>query len=75
MFTREKQEMKRGPHDARCVRYGHLPQQMTPFIVGREASVRRSRRSAGWRQKDFPFSTAATTLSVDDPKAGRGFTP
>src|SRR2546422_2193408 len=39
MFTREKQEMKRVP--MMPVRDMVIfPQQMTPFIVGREASVR-----------------------------------
>ena len=46
MFNREKKELKRVP--MMPVRDMVIfPQQMTPFIVGREASVRALGRGAG----------------------------
>src|SRR2546429_179259 len=65
MFTREKQEMKRVP--MMPVRDMVIfPQQMTPFIVGREASVRAVEEALGSDKKVF-FSTQHDG-SVDDPK-------
>src|SRR5207248_8554817 len=52
MFTREKQEMRRVP--MMPVRDMVIfPQQMTPFIVGREASVRALEEALASEQKIF----------------------
>src|SRR5205807_7495188 len=65
MFTREKQEMKRVP--MMPVRDMVIfPQQMTPFIVGREASVRALEEALAGDKKIF-LSTQHGA-SVDDPK-------
>src|SRR6266700_2519744 len=65
MFTREKQEMKRVP--MMPVRDMVIfPQQMTPFIVGREASVRALEEALAGDKKIF-LSTQHYA-SVDDPK-------
>src|SRR6266568_2354148 len=65
MFTREKQEMKRVP--MMPVRDMVIfPQQMTPFIVGREASVRALEEALASDKKIF-LSTQHDA-SVDDPK-------
>jgi ATP-dependent Lon protease len=65
MFTREKQEMKRVP--MMPVRDMVIfPQQMTPFIVGREASVRALEEALAGEKKIF-LSTQHDA-SIDDPK-------
>src|SRR5437879_1846728 len=65
MFAREKQEMKRVP--MMPVRDMVIfPQQMTPFIVGREASVRALEEALASDKKIF-LSTQHDA-SVDDPK-------
>jgi ATP-dependent Lon protease len=65
MFIREKQEMKRVP--MMPVRDMVIfPQQMTPFIVGREASVRALEEALAGDKKIF-LSTQHDA-SVDDPK-------
>src|SRR5260370_40234745 len=65
MFTREKQEMKRVP--MMPVRDMVIfPQQMTPFIVGREASVRALEEALAGDKKIF-LSTQHEA-SIDDPK-------
>src|SRR5258706_86726 len=65
MFTREKQEMKRVP--MMPVRDMVIfPQQMTPFIVGREASVRALEEALAGDKKIF-LSTQQDA-SIDDPK-------
>jgi len=65
MFNREKQEMKRVP--MMPVRDMVIfPQQMTPFIVGREASVRALEEALASDKKIF-LSTQHDA-SVDDPK-------
>jgi ATP-dependent Lon protease len=65
MFTREKQEMKRVP--MMPVRDMVIfPQQMTPFIVGREASVRALEEALTGEKKIF-LSTQHDA-SIDDPK-------
>ena len=65
MFTREKQEMRRVP--MMPVRDMVIfPQQMTPFIVGREASVRALEEALAGDKKIF-LSTQHDA-SVDDPK-------
>src|SRR2546430_5104977 len=65
MFTREKQEMKRVP--MMPVRDMVIfPQQMTPFSVGREASVRALEEALAGDKKIF-LSTQHDA-SVDDPK-------
>ena len=65
MFTREKQEMKRVP--MMPVRDMVIfPQQMTPFIVGREASVRALEDALAGEKKIF-LSTQHDA-SIDDPK-------
>jgi ATP-dependent Lon protease len=65
MFSREKQEMKRVP--MMPVRDMVIfPQQMTPFIVGREASVRALEEALAGEKKIF-LSTQHDA-SVDDPK-------
>jgi ATP-dependent Lon protease len=65
MFAREKQEMKRVP--MMPVRDMVIfPQQMTPFIVGREASVRALEEALAGDKKIF-LSTQHDA-SVDDPK-------
>src|SRR5471032_624473 len=65
MFNREKQEMKRVP--MMPVRDMVIfPQQMTPFIVGREASVRALEEALAGDKKIF-LSTQHYA-SVDDPK-------
>src|SRR4030088_2817709 len=65
MFNSEKQEMKRVPMmpDRGMVIF---PQQMTPFIVGREASVRALEEALAGDKKIF-LSTQHDA-SVDDPK-------
>src|SRR3981189_573023 len=65
MFTREKQEMKRVP--MMPVRDMVIfPQQMTPFIVGREASVRALEEAlAGDKQI---FLSTPHDASAADPK-------
>jgi ATP-dependent Lon protease len=65
MFNREKQEMKRVP--MMPVRDMVIfPQQMTPFIVGREASVRALEEALLGDKKIF-LSTQHDA-SIDDPK-------
>src|SRR5258708_493280 len=65
MFTREKQEMKRVP--MMPVRDMVIfPQQMTPFIVGREASVRALEEALAGDKKIF--RSTQHDASVDDPK-------
>ncbi len=65
MFTRDKQEMKRVP--MMPVRDMVIfPQQMTPFIVGREASVRALEEALTGEKKIF-LSTQHDA-SIDDPK-------
>src|SRR6202790_4589441 len=65
MFNREKQEMKRVP--MMPVRDMVIfPQQMTPIIVGREASVRALEEALAGDKKIF-LSTQHDA-SVDDPK-------
>jgi ATP-dependent Lon protease len=65
MFNREKQESKRVP--MMPVRDMVIfPQQMTPFIVGREASVRALEEALNGDKKIF-LSTQHDA-SVDDPK-------
>ncbi|HTQ61119.1 MAG TPA: endopeptidase La [Candidatus Solibacter sp.] len=65
MFTREKQELKRVP--MMPVRDMVIfPQQMTPFIVGREASVRALEEALAGDKRIF-LSTQHDA-SVDDPK-------
>src|SRR5437762_316384 len=65
MFTRAKQEMRRVP--MMPVRDMVIfPQQMTPFIVGREASVRALEEALASDKKIF-LSTQHDA-SVDDPK-------
>ena len=65
MFTREKQEVKRVP--MMPVRDMVIfPQQMTPFIVGREASVRALEEALAGDKKIF-LSTQHDA-SIDDPK-------
>jgi ATP-dependent Lon protease len=65
MFTREKQELKRVP--MMPVRDMVIfPQQMTPFIVGREASVRALEEALTGDKKIF-LSTQHDA-SIDDPK-------
>jgi ATP-dependent Lon protease len=65
MFNKEKQEMKRVP--MMPVRDMVIfPQQMTPFIVGREASVRALEEALAGDKKIF-LSTQHDA-SVDDPK-------
>src|SRR2546430_3505936 len=65
MFTREKQEMRRVP--MMPVRDMVIfPQQMTPFIVGREASVRALEEALA-SDKKISLSTQHDA-SVDDPK-------
>jgi ATP-dependent Lon protease len=65
MFTRDKQDMKRVP--MMPVRDMVIfPQQMTPFIVGREASVRALEEALAGEKKIF-LSTQHDA-SIDDPK-------
>jgi ATP-dependent Lon protease len=65
MFNREKQDLKRVP--MMPVRDMVIfPQQMTPFIVGREASVRALEEALAGDKKIF-LSTQHDA-SVDDPK-------
>jgi len=65
MFNREKQEIKRVP--MMPVRDMVIfPQQMTPFIVGREASVRALEEALAGDKKIF-LSTQHDA-SIDDPK-------
>src|SRR5271166_6497354 len=65
MFNREKQEVKRVP--MMPVRDMVIfPQQMTPFIVGREASVRALEEALAGEKKIF-LSTQHDA-SIDDPK-------
>jgi len=65
MFNREKTEMKRVP--MMPVRDMVIfPQQMTPFIVGREASVRALEEALAGDKKIF-LSTQHDA-SIDDPK-------
>src|SRR5579883_2778168 len=64
MFNRERQEMKRVP--MMPVRDMVIfPQQMTPFIVGREASVRALEEALAGDKKIF-LSTQHDA-SIDDP--------
>jgi len=65
MFNRERQELKRVP--MMPVRDMVIfPQQMTPFIVGREASVRALEEALAGDKKIF-LSTQHDA-SIDDPK-------
>jgi ATP-dependent Lon protease len=65
MFNREKQELKRVP--MMPVRDMVIfPQQMTPFIVGREASVRALEEALAGDKKIF--LATQHDASVDDPK-------
>ncbi|HKV23345.1 MAG TPA: endopeptidase La [Candidatus Acidoferrum sp.] len=65
MFTREKQELRRVP--MMPVRDMVIfPQQMTPFIVGREASVRALEEALAGDKKIF--LATQHDASVDDPK-------
>ena len=65
MFNRERQELKRVP--MMPVRDMVIfPQQMTPFIVGREASVRAHEEALAGDKKIF-LSTQHDA-SIDDPK-------
>ena len=65
MFNRDKQELKRVP--MMPVRDMVIfPQQMTPFIVGREASVRALEEALAGDKKIF-LSTQHDA-SIDDPK-------
>jgi ATP-dependent Lon protease len=65
MFNREKQELKRVP--MMPVRDMVIfPQQMTPFIVGREASVRALEEALAGDKRIF-LSTQHDA-SIDDPK-------
>src|SRR5580765_7216507 len=65
MFNRETQEMKRVP--LMPVRDMVIfPQQMTPFIVGREASVRALEEALAGDKK--MFLSTQHDASVDDPK-------
>jgi len=66
MFNREKQEVKRLP--MMPVRDMVIfPQMMTPFIVGREASVRALEDALAGEKKIF--LATQHDASVDDPKA------
>src|SRR6201981_2857965 len=65
MFTREKQEMRRVPM-MQVRDMVIFPQQMTPFIVGREATVRALEEALASDKKIF-LSTQHDA-SVDDPK-------
>jgi ATP-dependent Lon protease len=66
MFNREKQELKRVP--MMPVREMVIfPQQMTPFIVGREASVRALEEALAGEKKIF--LATQHDASIDDPKA------
>src|SRR5438477_8544269 len=65
MFNREKQETKRVPMMP-VADMVIFPQQMTPFIVGREASVRALEEALAGDKKIF-LSTQHDA-SVDDPK-------
>src|SRR6201984_1033406 len=65
MFNREKQEMKRVP--MMPVRDMVIfPQQMTPFIVGREASVRALEEALAGDKKIF--LATQHDASVDEPR-------
>src|ERR1700687_5831032 len=65
MFTRDKVELKRVP--MMPVRDMVIfPQQMTPFIVGREASVRALEEALAGEKKIF--LATQHDASVDDPK-------
>src|SRR5574341_790200 len=65
MFHREKQELKRVP--MMPVRDMVIfPQMMTPFIVGREASVRALEEALAGEKKIF--LATQHDASVDDPK-------
>jgi len=65
MFNREKQELKRVP--MMPVRDMVIfPQMMTPFIVGREASVRALEEALAGEKKIF--LATQHDASVDDPK-------
>ena len=65
MFNREKQELKRVP--MMPVRDMVIfPQMMTPFIVGREASVRALEEALAGDKKIF--LATQHDASVDDPK-------
>src|SRR5579884_2817754 len=71
MFNRERQEMKRVP--MMPVRDMVIfPQQMTPFIVGREASVRALEEALAGEKKIF--LATQHDASVDDPKPEEIFT-
>jgi len=43
-----------------------FPYMMTPFVVGRESSVRALEEA--WRATRKSFSPASTTPSIDEPK-------
>ena len=65
MFNREKQEIKRVP--MMPVRDMVIfPQQMTPFIVGREASVRALEEALAGDKKIF--LSPQHDASIDDPQ-------
>src|SRR2546427_2485820 len=65
MFNREKQDVRRVP--MMPVRDMVIfPQQMTPFIVGREASVRALEEALAGDKKIF--LATQHDASVDDPK-------
>src|SRR3989442_14935922 len=65
MFNREKQDVRRVP--MMPVREMVIfPQQMTPFIVGREASVRALEEALAGDKKIF--LATQHDASVDDPK-------
>src|SRR6202022_541974 len=71
MFNREKVELKRVP--MMPVRDMVIfPQQMTPFIVGREASVRALEEALASEKKIF--LATQHDASVDDPKPDEIYT-
>ncbi|MBI1749579.1 MAG: endopeptidase La [Acidobacteria bacterium] len=71
MFHREKQELKRVP--MMPVRDMVIfPQMMTPFIVGREASVRALEEALAGEKKIF--LATQHDASVDDPKPNEIYT-
>jgi len=71
MFNREKMELKRVP--MMPVREMVIfPQQMVPFIVGREASVRALEEALAGEKRIF--LATQHDASVDDPSRKR-FTP
>src|ERR1700729_4115295 len=71
MFNREKLEVKRVP--MMPVREMVIfPQRMTPFIVGREASVRALEEALAGEKKIF--LATQHDASIDDPKPEEIFT-